>query len=229
MDKRTRKFIGIILSFSLVLASCVNNKQAGNFSLPDSLFAMQNLTNTAALNNICFDSLGNAYADSTKKICFKELSDDQVMRLLQGIDFDSSYLRYINAHFIARQNPIGDYTPIIVLIDADDYSALQYVLLNRSFQPVAHYCLHGGFCAGPAADDGKIMEYCPEKQSVINGDEIRSYVLHIFVSEDTTNSPATIDSVNYVSKVLPTGKIETRQVDSVSYKRLIGDGEFRDL
>jgi hypothetical protein len=207
----------------------MNNKQADNFVLPDSLFAMQNLISTAALSNIYYDSLGNVYADSTKKIRFKELSGDQVMSFLQGIDFDSSYLRYTKAHFIARQNPIGDYTPIVVLVNADDYSALQFVLLDKYFKPVAHYCLHGGFCAGPEADDGKIMEYCPEKQSVINGDEIRSYVLHIFVSDDTTVSPATIDSINYMSKVVPTGKIETRQVDSVSYKRLIGNGEFRDL
>ncbi len=158
------------------------------------------------------------------------MSDIQIRRLLPGIDFfDSSYVQYADAHFIARQKAIGAYTPVILQVNADDYSALQYILLDSTFHPVAHYCLHGGSCAGPASDDGKILEYCPEKQSVINGDEIRSYVLHIFISEDTASVPATIDSVNYISKVLPSGKIETRLVDSVSYKRIIGSSEFRDL
>ncbi len=227
---RWLKLNACIVLIAMVLASCTHHNKREKLTLGDNLFALKNLDGTAMLKNLHFDSLGNAYLDSTMKTRFTKLTEAQKQVLLPGIDFfDTSYVRYADAHFISKQDAIGSFTPIILLINADDYSAIQYVLLDSSFHPVAHYLLHGGECAGPASDDGKIMEYCPEKQAVIHGKDIHSYVLHIFVSDDTTSSPARIDSVNFISNVLPTGNIETRRIDSVSYKRMIGCGEFRDL
>ena len=223
-------YIFILAAFVSLMQSCKSSSDPSkNFTLPDSLFVMRNISGSQALANIYFHD-GNAYTDSTRKVRFSTLTQYQKLRLVAHAGlFDSSYLSYIDAYFIARQNPIGNYTPIILHISGDDYSAVQLILLDTSLNPVAHYTLHGGECGGPASDDGKTMEYCPEIQSTIKDDEIRTYVLHIFVSDDSASLPARIDSISYLSKILPTGKIETRKLDSVSYNRVINSGEFRDL
>ncbi len=227
------KYFGVFgLILCWVMQSCSHKgAPASGLELADSLFVLRDIKSSLVSKQFFYDEKGLLYVDSTEKQPFKKLDFFQRSKLVVfATGFDSAYVvSSMNAFFISKQQKIGSYTPIILSVDADDYSALVYELLDESNNPVARYILHGGECAGPEYDDGTTLEYCPEKESSINNDIISSYVLHIYIREDSTLAPARIDSISYNSKVLPKGIIETRQTDSVSYRRMTRDGEFRDL
>jgi len=184
-------------------------------SLPDSLFALKNISNSLVAEHFYYDTNNSCYADSSKRIKLTLLDDTQKR---QYIDSIPPYGReWIigdwQMYFVSKQNKIDSFTPIIVSAGGTDFSALILVLLDTSCHPVSHFILSGGECGVDPIE-------CDFKQSFLNGKQIKSYVRTIVDKENLYDSDSLlVDSVNFVTEILPDGSLETKKVDSSRYKR----------
>ncbi len=220
-------FIGVVLFSCSTINSNTENKRrneiSSSFFLSDSLFILKDIKNSFAAENVIANSASKRSLiklDSfeTTKLIFPVLSKE-----MEIVKMDSSFkyyvLHYMSSYFIAKQKSIGKFLPIIVWVEGDDFGALYYILLDKENIPVSFYKMNGGQCAGPNQSDS-LLEMCPEIQSWIKGDEIWSYRVIEFIKPDSIKHPAIVDSVNYVSKILPSGYIETKRKDSIRFKRM---------
>jgi hypothetical protein len=224
-----------LISFFLILTlvGCSSHSVDSN-QLPDNLFLYKDIKNSLLVNHFYFDPKEDyfVYPDSTKSRKFVFLDSLQKLKLLIPVmmtdygyqktgGIDSSYIMHLMpARFVSKQSKIGDFTPIIIWVNGDDYGALIYVLLDKALTPISHLVLNGGLCGGPVSETDSLVELCPVKQSFLNGNQISSYVLTEFVRKDSIKRPSIIDSVNYLSTILPSGQIETKQLDSTRYERM---------
>lgn len=195
--------------------SYTNQLSATSCYLPDSLFAFRNISNSMIAKHFYYDPDNSCYTDSSKKIKLVLLSDTQKKQLIDSIPPYSNQwiLGDWQMHFISRQNKIESFTPIVVSAGGTDYSALILILLDSTCHPVSNFILSGGEC-GDAPDE------CNFKQSFLNGRQIKSYVRTIVDNENLYNSDSLlVDSVNYITEILPNGRFETKKIDSIRYKR----------
>lgn len=214
------------LSVAVLLFSCSNetkNDANGNL-LPDSLFAFHDIKSSLFVENFWYDEKDNykMYADSTRKISFVAMDSAQKMRFivpLLGID-PSYVVRYMSADFISKQEPIGDLQPIICWLNGDDYEALLYIVLDKDQKPVDHFVMYGGENGGPVAETDSTLELVPVIHSFLKGNEIKWYSLTEFVRTDSVTAPSIFDSIDYLSKILPSGEIETKRLDSTRFERM---------
>lgn len=224
-----------LISFFLILTlvGCSSHSVDSN-QLPDNLFLYKDIKNSLLVNRFYYDPKDDysLYPDSTKSNKFVFLDSIQKLRIIVPImlaDYgdpkksaiDSNYImNLMPARFISKQNKIGDYTPIIVWVNADDYGALIYILLDKNLNPISHFIMNGGPCGGPVSETDSLVELCPVKQSFLNGNHISSYIIKEFVRIDSIKKPSIIDSVRYLSTILPSGQIETKWLDSTRYERM---------
>ena len=98
-------------------------------------------------------------------------------------------------------------------VQSTDYSALILVLLDSTCRPVSNFILSGGECG----DDPK---ECDLKRSILNGRQIKSFVRSIVDRDNLYESDSIlIDSINYITEILPNGTFKSRQKDSIRYYR----------
>lgn len=219
-------FLGILIS--ILLFSCSNNQEkqisSDGFQLPDSLFVFQNIENTLFAENMFWgnDKVYKMYVDSTKRKSFVELDSTQKMRLLAPVtDIDSNYVvEYMNAFFISKQKMIGEFTPVIIYLDGDDYESLLYIVLDKTLNPVSHYTVYGGECGGPIDGEDRTLIMTPIINSFFKENKFFNYSLTETVIPDSITHPSIFDSVYYESEILGTGKIQTKRIDSVRFERM---------
>jgi hypothetical protein len=206
----------------MVFLSCSNstnqhytNQGSTSSCLPDSLFAFKNISNSLVAEHFYYGTNNLCYTDSTKKIKLVLFNDTQKKQFIDSIfPYSNEWITGDwQIHFISKQNKIESFTPIIVSAGGTDYSALILILLDSTCHPVSNFILSGGECGDDPVE-------CDFKQSFLNGKQITSYVRSIIDKENLYNADSLlVDSVNYVTEILPNGRFETKKIDSTRYKR----------
>lgn len=211
----------------ILLSSCTNrtaNKSAIattdtiNLILPDSLFAFENLTNSAVTRR--FDWSG--FTDTSKSKSFIRIDSLTVVKLLCPTNYykPGEYSYYMTSFFyVAKQPKIGDIQPIIIWGNGDDYSDLILLTLDIKGNPIDYYSLHKQDCSGTETVEDSLMGFCPVKNSTINSNKIKTYINNMAIRPDTIVHFARIDSITFEATIQRTGKIELKKIDSVRYYR----------
>lgn len=213
------------LIFSLILGfgfSCnfKTEKQIVAPELADSLFALKNLSNTDFMYLMKYDD-SKLFLDSTHKVEFTALDTSYKRKILvpilkQDLELDAEYvMSYMNSYFIAKQNKVGPYQPLIIWTSGDDYTSLILALVDSAFNPVSHFILKGGFQTGPYEINDSLTSWGEEKFADLNGNTINSYSLFSSVWTDERNDSVFVDSIIYKSEILDNGQIKTERKDSV--------------
>ncbi len=219
-------FLSAFVCISICACSGESEEQlaAEGYQLPDSLFAFQNIENTLFTENMFWDTNDwtKVYVDSTAKKEFIKLDSAQKMRLLAPITgIDSNYLvEYMDAFFVSKQKMIGAFTPITIFMYGDDYSALHYILLDKTMKPVSSYIVNGGEAGGPVAETENSITLPPVIHSFFKGDVFYNYSLTETMNTDSVDQPSTFDSLYFEHHILPEGKIQTKRLDSVRFERM---------
>lgn len=223
--KNLFKICVLSIVFCLLFSCGSDTEKKEQEQLPDSLFVFHDLENSLLVNHFWYDEKDNykMYTDSTKQKYLIGMDSVQKMKYVVPIlGIDTSYvIQYMSAAFVSKQKMIGDLQPIIVWVNGDDYESLIYILLDKTLKPVSHLVLFGGEHAGPVDEfeDGT-LQYPTLTHSFLKGDEIKWYALIEYVKPDTIDHPSTFDSINYLSKILPTGEITTKRLDSIRFERV---------
>jgi hypothetical protein len=223
-----------LLIFGLILGliySCSGSsiKQPNRtIELPDNLFALKNVHNSSFINKVKFID-NRLFLDSSKQVEFFPLDSNLKGKILAPIlkmdlRVESDYVKsFIISYFISKQDKIGDYQPVIIWASGDDYTSLILAVLDSNLCPISHIILYGGQFAGPYEINDSLTSWGEEKQSIIEGNQIKSTVLTTYVWTDSRNDSAFIDSISYKSKILGTGKIMTEKLDSIRIIKKIND------
>lgn len=213
-----------IATVILSLCGCKDHAtdgQANSFTqtsigfLPDSLFVLKNwnssdidsasMVNAVEMDSICNEKIVGAILVGEKLLT----SPDQVKGRLHG-------------RFISKQNKLGVYTPIILAVNGDDYGAIFYALLDSNLRPVSYFRMQGGLSAGPDEVTDSTVVLPRNRHSLIKGLSIHTYDLIETDWMDSLKNYIDIDSINFSTQIdEKTGRITTRQLDSVRYKRII--------
>lgn len=223
-----------IISLAFILCfcySCSNNSSVAEapngFQLRDSLFALKDIQNSLVVDKFWYDRNDRLCTDSISKIPFIQLDSAQKAEWIAPVIAASEPKvdsKFLNVVFVSIQKKIGELTPIIVSVKGDDYESLIYLLLDNTGKSISHFIMHGGFDGGPMEGPDETLELSPVKHSFLKGNEISWYTRTEFMRPDSVQHPSIFDSVNYISKILPSGKIETKRLDSVRFERM-GDWE----
>ena len=223
-----RAIILIVIAFWVY--GCSGNsspkKIAGESLLPDSLFPLKDIQNSFIMDKFWCDENGTCCTDSVSKKVLIHLDSAQKLKLIQPIiisehlDEDGFNVQEMDAMFVAKQKKIGELMPIVVYIRGEDYESMFYILLDQSGKPISHFLLSGGLDAAPYEGPDETLQLPPIRHSFIHDNEIKTYTLTEFMIPDSIQHPSVFDSINYVSKILPNGKIETIQLDSIQFERM---------
>jgi hypothetical protein len=220
----TNKYI-VLLLIPVFFLACGTNKHnpVSVLDVPDSVFVFKNITNSLIIKSFPSDLGSVFHLNSKKGIKFTQLDSAQMRAIapIMGWASDTVWFpKVMYAYFIAKQEKLGDLTPIIISLNGDDYGALLYLLLDKDYKPVSYIELHGGQCGGPGPlTRDSLMPLCTIKHSFLKGNEISSYILQPLLKFNQ-DLPAVIDSVTYKSVIQPDGRIVTKRIDSTRYKRL---------
>jgi len=80
----------------------------------------------------------------------------------------------MRAFFIAKQNKIGDFQPVVLLLTGDDYTSLTLIVLDKNGVPLSGFNLAGGM-DGPTGESPMIYE--AKSYSLLNKDQIISTMI----------------------------------------------------
>lgn len=222
-------FAGIIILFCCNCSNGTFSKEESVLNqLPDSLFPFKDIQNSLLVDKFWFDKNGKLYTDSVSGIPLIRLDSSQKLKWIVPVLLssegevytDSNYvLQYMSSYFVSKQRKIGEWTPIIIGVYGDDYESLFYILLDKGAKVVSFFKLNGGL-VGPSEGPDETLQLPPVRHSYLKNDEISTYTLTEFIKPDSIQQPSLFDSVSYRSKILPSGKIETKRLDSVHFKRM---------
>ncbi|MFI5186943.1 MAG: hypothetical protein ACHQF0_09475, partial [Chitinophagales bacterium] len=153
----------------------------------------------------------------TKKIGLIQLDSSQKRRYISSMPgFAPDWIMNDwQVCFVSKQDKIGEFTPIIVWAGGTDYGALILIILDKANHPVSYLELSGGEC-------GDDPSYCDLRHSFFNNDEIRTYIRKKVWRKDDSFT-GYVDSINYRTKILSTGKFVTKKIDSTRYKMNTAD------
>lgn len=217
------------LIIACILIGCVSNpKNARNnkvnevFDLPDSLFVLKDIKNLDEDIKFWTDDKYELCTDSITKTHYVVLDSIQKVKLIVPVtSFGGDYLiHFMNAVFVSKQKKIGEYTPIIIHLNGDDYGSLIYIVLDKDLKAVSSLELEGGFCAGPTKINDSLCILCDHKESFLKGKEIFTYVLKESTKTLDSLTMANYDSLSYQSRILSSGIIETKLIDSTRIVRM---------
>lgn len=184
--------------------------------LADSLFPFKNISSTLinGSHKVSYHPL-----DSTEKMDFVAPIYFKDMKNMITADY---FIHWQTALFISKQDKIGDFTPIIVSIGGDDFDAIYFILLDAENKPLSGLQIGGsGIFGGPEEVSDSLLSLCPVKTSRLNNNIISTTLLRMTFLPDSIKHPTLIDSLTYISKVLPNGRIETTLKDSIRTQRII--------
>jgi hypothetical protein len=210
------KYALLFIAVLFLSCSSTKNEPTRIIDLPDSVFAYKNLS-TSKVNTKFYevDSF-TVYKDSTQKFKLYSLNIAQKQRIMAHLlGRDSFHLThgYIPGFLVAKQDKIGDLTPLIFYITDEDYAVLIYALFDNNDKPVSRFILEGGQTGGPVIHGN--TQIWPYKTSFIKTDTILSYILNF--AYKAGDSLATVDSVSYKTVINKYGQMNTSQIDSERY------------
>ena len=193
--------------------------------LSDKNFAYKNILDTRTLwKNHKFKD-GKLYADSSYKVAFTELSKQQKLKLIAsalakelGQKDKNLIANLMQAFFIAKQDKIGEYQPIILFLNGDDYMAMKLVVLNKSDEPVDEYILAGGFDSGPYSQGDSLTVFPSESYSILSGGKFITYSSKASEFADSLKKPSMLDSSIFKSTIDNNGEIITKRVFNKIYR-----------
>ena len=199
------------------------NMDSVKIDLSDNVFMLRNIKSTLELKNLYWDE-DDAYSNKYKGHKFTKLDSLQKLKFIApfmkdvGPEWVSSNMR---AYLLAKQNKIGDLTPIIINLEGDDYNSIMLILIDSNNKPVSNLVLTGGESAGPLDETDSTVTYNSDQNAYLHGNEITSYTVVVCQSTDTIPKPSIIDSMTYHSFIKSTGEIVTQRIESVRSKRII--------
>jgi len=123
------------------------------------------------------------------------------------------------AFFIAKQNKIGEFQPIVLYITGDDYSSLTLIVLNKNNSPVGGFNLCGGLDSGPYSTGDSLTTYHANSYSIINPNQIITYRIDQSDFADSVKKPSIIDSSVFSSHIDKDGKIRTKQTVKAHFRK----------
>jgi len=151
---------------------------------------------------------------SFKKIVFEDtVSTDNLKLIDKGLlkrwKYDSEYSGYLNYYEYMDLN--GKFTPKVIKITGDDYSALVLLTFDQDGNKIDEYEIAGGDCGGPTELEDKI-EFCPYlKSTMISDNEFIVREIQEFTT-DTINWVTTErDSTEWRIFIDEKGKIKKRE------------------
>jgi len=194
--------------------------------LADKNYAYHNLENTMPLwEQMKFDD-GKMYADSTHKLVFTELTQQQKLKLvapfiMKELDVKDKecVTKFMQAYFISKQEKVGAYQPIILSIGGDDYSSFTMIILDKNNTPVDGYNLCGGMDGGPSTIGDSLTNYDLRSYSHFAKNMITTYRLDASEYNDSLKRPVIIDSNVFKSIIDNNGKIKAIQIVKATYNR----------
>lgn len=198
-----------------------SHKNTKHIQLPDSLFALKDLNNV----NMKFIWDSGLYINMPNKIWFKALDSIQEMQLL---GLDSEEVQLTSAYFISKQKKIGTLQPIIICQWGDEFWSTDLIILDSNNIPVSDFPLHMESAHGPDSVIGDSIDlYGGIKQyAEIDSNTIKWSELTVYKKDNDSITPETIDSIGYISTILPNGTITTKRTDSTRYKRKLSDSDY---
>ncbi|HTA84031.1 MAG TPA: hypothetical protein VK783_13895 [Bacteroidia bacterium] len=215
------KLVLFLICFGL-LASCSNNARQQNNSdftiSPDSLFVLKNLkTSLFKVDSATYKKFAIITKAQKLKFVTPSIFDENP----QVSSVKQSYINdFVSCHFIAEQDSVGSFKPIIISASGDDYHALFLLLLGKNNKLAAHILLSGGLEGGPDGETGDFI-LLHQRESILNNDEVLTYVLNIKQYEKDSTKRAQVDSISYLRKISPDGTIKVVKKDSSRYFRKI--------
>jgi hypothetical protein len=180
--------------------------------LPDNLFVATGLKQSMILEDFKHDKHWDYFYKKKRLIALDSL---QKTKLLEPfVQWFPAY-QYI-AHFVSKQDKIGEFQPIILRVVGTDYLTLWLLLLDNECKPVSVFYLEGKNCEGPWETDSTIMD-CPIKRNKFKGNKIDSY--EIRKTDFLNTDKSIIDSLVYATEISEKGEFKTKRIDSVRYVR----------
>jgi hypothetical protein len=213
----SKPFISVLVLITGLFSACHSNTadskqiKGANF---DDLFVLKNITTSLFK------------VDTTTRKKFVEMDSNQKRQyIIPNIHYenkdlvvpDTQYLvKYIEGRFIAKQNKVGEFQPIILALYGDDYEVLLLVILDKNHKPVSQLILSGGISAGPDDEtDDTLMQH--DRESLLYGDTVRTYLLRLKIPKRDTIVSESIDSISYLREIMSDGKIKLLKTDSSHY------------
>lgn len=164
------------------------------------------------------------YADSTRKVKFVELLPALKAKIIAPFlskDQGTTNLDFIKnevmAHFIAKQDKIGDVQPILVMISGGEYESLTMILLDKNNKFVDGVNLFGGLDSGPYQHGDTLMIFPVKRTSVLDKGKVIIYESTRKQFADSLKLPTIIDSNVFVSSINKEGKVVKKLIKKASY------------
>lgn len=206
--------------------------QIGDTSfLANKNYVFQNIENTSTVKFVSkrLNTTGpdddHLYTDSSYTKFYTALNKWQKSILIAPFLFkefkvEKDYVvKYMSAHFVAKQPKIGELQPIIISIGGDDYGSLTMILLDKNNKPVRGYNIAGGLDPGPDMDGDSLVTYEARNYAHLKYNKIIHYVINeTDCMNDSLKKPSIIDSNVFESTIDNTGKIKTKQIASEQYR-----------
>lgn len=180
--------------------------------LPDNLFVVAGLKESMILDDFKFNKDWDYYYLGKKLIELDSLEKTELLKPF--VEYFPPY-QYI-AHFVSKQDKIGNFQPIILRVVGTDYLTLWLLLVDNDCKPVNVFYLEGENCEGPWETDSTIMG-CAIRRNKFNKDKIESY--EIRTTDFLNSNKSVIDSLVYTTEISDRGEFKTKRTDSVRYAR----------
>ena len=204
--------IYFIIFLSAACGQILKSDNSDKDCLPDNLFVATGLQESMIIDDFSFNKQVDYFYKEKKLI---ELDSLQKTKLLAP--FVKYFPPYSHiAHFISKQDKIGDFQPIILRVVGTDYLTLWLLLLDKDCKPVSLFFLEGENCEGPWDTDSTIMD-CPTKRNKFIKNRIESYELR--TTDFFNSNKSIIDSLVYTTEINEKGEFKTKRIDSVRYTR----------
>jgi hypothetical protein len=220
----------LIVLITLGFISCKETKTSENFStnitktpkFEDSFFAFKNLENTELLS--FYGSKGSTFTFKGKQVKLTPIDLKTLKSWNNKLGFlDTSVYNFdpefgTTFYYFSKQDPINNIQPIIIFGDGDLFAELISITFDKYNKPIDFYSLRDMNCAGMDEIGDSLALLCPQKNSYLTGNKIRTYINDIYFkldkSDSSVSNKAKIDSILYETTILPNGKFKTAKVDS---------------
>lgn len=217
MKKKVHYILLLSLLFSCSTKQSHQTMHNKDFEVPDSLFALKNLSNTNILGSVYTKQTG-FFLYSVSKVKFTMLNSVFNQKITYPIlvkdhGFRKDYLdSYESSYFISKQQKVGNYQPITIWTEGLDNCCLLLVVVDSTFKPISHTILKGNYgCALKQINKNVdcVTEYT---YSTLKRNKIISCRITTYFNID---KEVYKDSIVYRSEIQKDGLIKTQKTDSV--------------
>lgn len=210
MDRSRFLWLSLIV---LIVCGCgftSSNTMQGFNIFPDSVFKYHNK------RFILDDSLNVDYDKKSTNFKLHKLSTTDRQLLTDPLLGSTSLY---GAYFYSKQNRTKKITPILILVNADDYQSVVLFAVSDEKKVVSHLELTTDACDVLEQTEKKEIVGCHQRDSeFLNDSTIRVTDLKILLDDyDKKDQVTTTDSLSILYRISSAGKIVQVQKDSVRY------------